>query len=229
MKLILFDIDGTLVNTGGAGSRAFSRALETTFGLSGGLNGVRLDGKTDLQIVREVFQRQGLCLEVSEESARELFGSYVEFLEGELDEVGLQYQVLPGVSELLSDLNCNPAFLLGIASGNIAEGARLKLEKGRLNKFFPIGGFGSDAESRTELIRIAIQRAAEYVNPGQLNSVTVIGDTPRDISHGQEAGARVIAVASGFYTLNQLKECRPNLAVESLSPIEPVLEFLNAE
>jgi len=227
MRLILFDIDGTLVNTGGAGSRAFSRALKAVYGLARGLDGVRLDGKTDLQIVREVFQRQHLSLEVSEESAQELFDSYIEFLKSELEDVGTRYQILPGVNELLSDLNSNSVFLLGIASGNIAEGARLKLEKGGLNEFFPVGGFGSDSESRTELVRVAVKRAADFVSPAQLNSVVVIGDTPRDILHGREAGAQVIAVASGFYTIGQLEECRPDLSVESLTPIEPVLEFLS--
>jgi len=229
MKLILFDIDGTLVNSGGAGYRAFSRALETTYGLGGGLNGVRLDGKTDLQIVREVFDRRGMRFEITEKSAGELFNRYVEFLRQELAVVGESFQVLPGVYDLLSHLNRNTSFLLGIASGNIEEGARLKLERGGLSQFFTVGGFGSDSESRTELTRIAIERAKEHAGPTALSSTIVIGDTPRDIHHGQEAGARVLAVASGYYSLSQLEEHRPDLSVESLLPIEPILEFLSAD
>lgn len=229
MKLILFDIDGTLVDSGGAGGRAFSRALEVTCGLEGGLNGVRLDGKTDLQIVREVFGRRGVRREITEELAHKLFSRYVQFLSQELEVVGEGYQVLPGAYDLLSLLNRDASFLLGIASGNIEEGARLKLERGGLCGFFKVGGFGSDSESRTELISVAIERAREHAGPAALTSTTVIGDTPRDIHHGHEAGARVVAVASGYYSLAQLQEHGPELALESFAPIEPILEFLSQD
>jgi len=228
MKLILFDIDGTLVNSGGAGYRAFSRALETTMGLDGGLNGVRLDGKTDLQIVREVFDRRGMEFEISEDSARRLFKKYLDYLSYELSVVGDRYQVLPGVTELLRRLKENPSFLLGIASGNIEKGARLKLERGELSSFFAFGGFGSDAECRTDLIRIAIERAQREVGPSELGTVFVIGDTPRDIWHGKEAGAQVIAVATGHYPRSVLAEHQPDLCLESLVPIDPVLKFLSS-
>lgn len=226
MQLVLFDIDGTLVDTGGAGGRAFSRALEQTFGLPGGLKGVRLDGKTDFQIVREVFDSRDMNFDVFEESAPELFERYIGYLEKELGKAGNCYAVLPGVHELLVALDRDPEVLLGLASGNIDQGARLKLRKGGLDGFFQVGGFGSDSESRTELIRAASRRAARYVGSSQINSVVVVGDTPSDIVHGHQAGAAVIAVASGCYTLAQLEEYRPELAVQNLSPNEPVLELL---
>jgi phosphoglycolate phosphatase-like HAD superfamily hydrolase len=229
MKLILFDIDGTLVNSGGAGYRAFSKALETTLGLEGGLNGVRLDGKTDLQIVREVFDRRGLEFKISEDLAEGLFDQYIEFLRNELSAEGVDYRVLPGVSELLSRLREDSSFLLGIASGNIEQGAWLKLEKGGLNEFFDLGGYGSDSESRTELIKVAIERARRKAGNSVLSSVVVIGDTPRDIRHGQEAGAQVVAVATGRYPRSLLEEHRPDLCLESLVPIDPILRFLSSD
>jgi phosphoglycolate phosphatase-like HAD superfamily hydrolase len=199
--------------------------LETSFGLRGGLNGVRLDGKTDLQIVREVFDKLGVNSEISEASARDFFVKYLKFLRRELEIVGQSYQVLPGVKELLGRLSKSPSFLLGVATGNIEEGARLKLEHGRLRHFFALGGYGSDSESRTELIRIAIRRARELASVG---STIVVGDTPRDIQHGRQAGAQVVAVASGYYSLSELEVHGPDLSVESCEPIEPILHFLSA-
>ena len=226
MKLILFDIDGTLVNSGGAGHRAFSRALESTLGIGGGLNGVRLDGKTDLQIVREVFDCRGMEEEISQESARELFENYVGFLREELEIVGDGYQVLPGVEDLLAYLGRSSSALLGVATGNIKEGAWLKLEHGNLNQFFVVGGYGSDSESRTELIRVAIDRAKERTH---VTSTVVIGDTPRDIQHGKQAGAQVVAVASGYYSLSELEGYGPDLCVESLEPNEAIVQFLSVD
>jgi len=227
MKLILFDIDGTLIDSGGAGNRAFSMALKSAYGLEGGLNGVRLDGKTDLQILREVLDRYGTVLESREELIQTLFDRYLAFLRRELERVGERYRVLPGVTDLLSLLEQDASFLLGIASGNIESGARLKLERGGLNRFFRLGGFGSDSESRTELIKTAMKRGEDHAHPSVIESTIVIGDTPRDILHGKEAGAEVVAVASGYYSLAQLKEHDPDLCVESLVPMDQIVEFLS--
>jgi len=226
MKLLLFDIDGTLVNSGGAGNRAFSRALEEVYGLSDGLNGVWLDGKTDIQIVREVFTRRQLSFEHAEEVCDELFRTYLGFLKVELELAGDRYEVLPGVDQLLTILSRDDRLFLGLATGNIEQGARLKLEVGRLNGFFADGGFGSDAECRTELIKIAIRRCEKKSALGTMEPVVVIGDTPRDIRHAHEAGAEVVAVASGRYSADQLEECGPELVVETLTPSASLLGFL---
>ncbi len=141
---------------------------------------------------------------------------------------GRDFQVLPGAHELIRTLNRNDEFLLGLATGNIEEGARLKLERGGLESFFSFGGFGSDAEDRTDLIRIAIERGRQKNGHSHPEKSFVVGDTPRDIVHGKEAGAHTLAVASGNYSLDDLKSYKPDAAVESLHPIKPVMEFLSS-
>ncbi len=222
MKLVLFDIDGTLLLTGGAGSRALRRALYRVFGLANGMNSIRPDGKTDPQIVQEALRRHGKEQGVIVPS---FFRTYLEFLEGEI-RVSPNFVVLPGVRRLVSRLDHDKRFSVGLATGNIEEGARLKLKRAGLSSFFSFGAFGSDAEDRTRLIRIAIHRGLEKISPADLEAVFVIGDTPRDIIHGREAKAKTIAVATGSYSLDTLRSYGPDLALPSLEMIEPIEIFM---
>ena len=222
--MVLFDIDGTLLLSGGAGSRALGRALKDIFGLTDGLSNTRPDGKTDPQIVHEVLARSGQVQEGSDH-LEPLFSSYLSYLREELS-AGKNFRVLPGVRELLARLTPQAGFLLGLATGNIEKGARMKLERAELSSLFAFGAFGSDAEDRTELIKIAIQRGAETIKPATPEDVIVIGDTPRDIVHGREAGAKTVAVAAGSYSLKSLLLYKPDLAIPSFEPIEPLLSFL---
>ena len=222
MRLCLFDIDGPLIFTDGAGRAALARALDSVFGIEGSLDNVRLDGKTDHLIIREVLSERG---RTSDPDTSELaFRRYLEILREELRLRSESYRVLPGVLELLKRLQKEPGILTGLATGNIEQGARAKLEVGQLNPYFPFGGYGSDSESRTELILAAVRRAESRCD--EIESVIVIGDTPQDIQHAHASGARAIAVATGFYTVEELRTFGPDLVVESLEPVEPVLNFI---
>ncbi len=224
MRVVLFDVDGTLIDNGGAGGRALRRALADQYGLPDGTDGVRFDGKTDPQIVREILSWRGKNGLFSTEELPTFFSFYLSFLQEELSE-GDGFRVLPGARELVGVLDRREDFLVGLATGNIREGAQLKLERAGLNPFFPFGGFASDSEDRTELTRIAVERAhARTEDP--VERIFVIGDTPRDIVHGKEAGATTVAVASGNYSLGALEGYKPDFVLKSLDPIEPVVEFL---
>lgn len=225
MRLVLFDVDGTMVLSGGAGHRALKKAIQETFGQADSMDSIRPDGKTDPAIIKEALSRLGKEDSYTEETAKSLFSVYIPFLRDELEQ-SENFQVLPGTRELVSSLNRNPEILLGLATGNIEKGARLKLEKAGLNSFFSFGGFGDDAENRTELICAAIGRGQNAASTDQLDVTIVIGDTPRDIVHGKEAGAKTIATASGSYSLDALEAYKPDLAIASLKPIKPVLEFI---
>lgn len=227
MRLVLFDIDGTLLLSGGAGSRALRRALQDSYGLQNGMDAIRPDGKTDPQIVREALARNGNGASFNSVIESSFFSRYVAFL-GEEIGAGTNFVVLPGVTELLQNLEQEKGLLLGLATGNIEEGAQLKLGRAGLSEFFSFGGFASDSEDRTELTQIAIRRGLQKIAPVNPEAIFVVGDTPHDIIHGKGAGARTLAVASGSYSLEELRAYQPEMAVASLSPVEPILSFLLA-
>ena len=211
MRLLLFDVDMTLISTGGAGIRALNRAFETVFGLKGALDGVRPHGKTDPAIVREVCGNRGI--ESRPETEARILGHYVRFLEGEVAS-SESYRVLPGVVDLLEGFAGIPDLVVGLATGNIETGARIKLERGGLNVYFPFGGFGSDSEDRAEVVRVAARRGREWTRqPISSRETFVIGDTPMDVRAGRTAGFRTIAVATGAYGTGELGEAGADCVV----------------
>lgn len=229
MKLVLFDIDGTLISTGGAGFRAFTRALHEVLAIPEALENIRLDGQTDFLILEAALRNAGRPENPDGLVRDRLYRRYVECLEEELvlAEDSREYRVLRGVHELLEEL-ARGGWLVGLATGNLEEGAWAKLRPGALDRHFLFGGFGSDARERCDLVRVAIERSRRF-NGGHLPHHTfVIGDTPSDIVHGRRAGACTIAVASGGYSSRELAEFDPDLLVDALEPIEPILEFLDA-
>ncbi len=228
MNLVLFDIDGTLISTGGAGSRAFTRALHEVLGIPEALAEIRLDGQTDLLILEAVLRNAERSEQPDDAVTERLYRRYVRCLEEELVEGIGEYRVLRGVHELLGVL-ARDGWLVGLATGNLEEGAWAKLRPGALDRHFLFGGFGSDARERCDLIRIAVERSRAYNRGLAPERVFVVGDTPSDILHGRRAGARVIAVASGGYSSTELFPFEPDLLVESLEPVRPILEFLNVE
>jgi phosphoglycolate phosphatase len=228
MRLVMFDIDGTLILTGHAGMRAFFRALKQVFELALDADAIHPDGKTDPLIAREALAHFGMEERWQSPAKEALFAAYIDALEQEMEQARISgaLRVLPGVTELLTLLASRPEFALGLVTGNLEAGARIKLAKAGLDHYFHFGGYGSDDENRTILTRAAIARGKGHVAPAVAEKAIVIGDTPLDILHGQAAGASVIAVASAKYTLSDLAACNPDLLVPDLTDVEPILSFL---
>lgn len=225
-RLILFDIDGTLV-AGGPAKDAFQEAMIETFGTAGDVGGVSFAGKTDPQIARELLSGIGLEERRIEAGFDELWERYVAYLESKL--VGSPMRILPGVQELLDGLSVLDQVGLGLLTGNIERGARLKLGSAGLWGRFQIGSYGSDHEERNELPAIAFGRASELwggaVDPG---SAVVIGDTPRDVACGRRGGARTLAVATGRYQTADLIAAGADHVLDDLSSTLEILDWLTS-
>lgn len=228
MRLVLFDVDGTLILTAGAGMRAYYRALAATFGIRIDGEVVRPDGKTDPAIALELLKHFDLADRWCESSREALFDCYLGYLKQEMRRAreGGLITVLPGVSELLSALARRPDFAVGLVTGNLERGARIKLEEAGLGEHFHFGGYGSDSDDRTELTRAGIRRGVEWVAPTPVAGAFVIGDTPLDILHGRAAGAYVISVASAGYRLEELERYKPDLLVADLTDCERIISFM---
>ncbi len=228
MRLVLFDVDGTLITTGGAGMRAFYRALRLIFGVEVIDEAVRPDGKTDPLILKELLTHYGLTDRCGDKTRDDLFSSYLSCLEDEMrraKESGL-IRILPGVVGLLHMLSGHPDFCVGLVTGNLKRGAEIKLNHAGLDPYFRFGGYGSDSEDRTELTRIGIQRGMQTIAPSPVEDAFILGDTPLDIIHGHAAGVRVIAVASAGYGINDLRAYHPDMLVPDLTPAESILRFM---
>jgi phosphoglycolate phosphatase len=212
--LALFDIDGTLVLTGGAGSRALTRACLELHGVADALAHVHLGGKTDPVIVNEIFQHHfGRDASAAEFDA--LMTLYVRYLE---DDVARSetYRVLPGVEAALAACVARGA-LLGLASGNVEPAARIKLARGQLWHRFHFGGYGSDAGERARLVEHAIVRGERHAGRQFARTeVLVIGDTPRDVAAARACGALAVAVATGSFDVPALRRAGADVVLESL-------------
>jgi phosphoglycolate phosphatase len=228
MRLALFDIDGTLIKTGHAGMRAFHRGLQQVFNLVLEDDAINPDGKTDPLIARECLVRFGLEHRWTPESREALFDSYLCCLEEEMEKAAADRSlvILPGVEMMLDTLSSRPDIAVGLVTGNLEQGARIKLGKAGLDKYFRFGGYGSDSEDRTALIRTAIERGTRLAAPQPVEASIVLGDTPLDIIHGHAAGALVVGVASARYTAGELRACSPDLLVPDLTHAEAILDFL---
>jgi phosphoglycolate phosphatase len=231
MRLALFDVDGTLIHSSGAGMRAFHRAFQEVFQVPVDREVIRPDGKTDPLIAREMLDHFGLLHRFSEETRDALFSTYLLNLDEEMGLVRAdgKLRVLPGVVALLEALAPRPDFALGLATGNLESGSEIKLRHAALDHYFSFGGFGSDAEDRTELIRKGIRRGIQLCAPQPVTACYVIGDTPLDIIHGHNAGARVLAVASARYTVRDLEPFHPDMLVADLTDTTNILSFLTSD
>lgn len=218
MHLVLFDIDGTLLWTDGAGRRAIHHALRQVFGTIGPSD-YWFDGQTDPQIVRNLMRLEGFEDAVIDERMSPLLALYAERLAIELGASGYTPRILPGVPQLLDALEQRDDVCLGLLTGNIAPGATAKLRAVGIDPArFRVCAFGSDHELRPELPAIAARRFAEHHGrevPGE--RVVVIGDTPADMQCGHAIGARAVGVATGRYTVAQLAEYGPEAVFEDLS------------
>jgi phosphoglycolate phosphatase len=203
VKIFLFDVDMTLVSTGGAGLRALDRACHKLLSIENAMDGIDPSGKTDPAIVREIFTRLGTNPDLGLR-IETVLESYLAFLREEV-ETSEKYHVLPGIFGVLDEISARPDTMLGLATGNIEAGARVKLQRGDLNRYFSFGGFGSDSENRTELVRKAGQAAASKSGASiRPEDIFVIGDTPLDIDAGRGAGYKTVGVATGRYSTDVL-------------------------
>jgi phosphoglycolate phosphatase len=226
MKLVLFDIDGTILWSDGAGRRAMTEALTSVFG-SAGPTDYRYDGKTDPQIVRDLMRATGHDDATIDERIDPLMTRYLGGLERELA-AGTHAHVFDGVRELLDALEARGDVVLGLLTGNLRAGAEIKLRAAGIGvERFRVCAFGSDHHVRGALPALAQRRALEelgYTIPGE--RIYVIGDTPADIACGQSIGARAIAVATGRYTPEELARHQPYALFSSLADTEAVMRVI---
>lgn len=216
-RLILFDIDGTLLSAGGAPRRAFRRALTEHFGTEGAVASDDFSGKTDPQIVYDLMGPAGFADDHIEERIAAFFAYYLEELERELL-VETRHRLYPGVAELVPALAADPAVGLGLLTGNIEEGARLKLAHFGLWEHFAVGAYGSDDATRDRLGPVAMARAQErFGRRFHGSEVVVIGDTPADVRCARAIGAVAVAVATGRPTRETLEAAGPDLLLDSLA------------
>ncbi len=224
--IYLFDVDGTLVSTGGAGRRAMERAFEAFCGRGEVCREIELGGMTDWLIVRTALE---LAKQPHEpESVRTILELYLGFLRHELTATE-GYVIYPGVVDVLRDLVERDDVALGLGTGNIERGARMKLAHGEIDHFFDFGGFGDDHENRTELLRAGAKRGAAVLKrPIGDCRIVVIGDTPRDIVAARELGAECIAVATGGHSAASLRELGAHEVYEDLSDTRALDRLLRA-
>lgn len=230
MRVVLFDIDGTILRSGGVGRIAMERALTKVFGSSGNSE-YHYDGKTDRQIVRDLMRLEGLSDADIDAQMDDLLAAYLEGLRSELGSGNRTVHVYPGVRELLDELEQQEKVVLGLLTGNIEQGAHAKLGAAGIDvSRFRVNAFGSDNEERPELPAVAQRRAREILGAEVAgNRLIVIGDTPADIRCGESIGARAIGVATGRYTVDQLQSHGAYAVFETLADTDAVMErIMNA-
>ena len=208
--ILLWDIDGTLISGGGAGERALEKTAREFLGKDIPIHSIDYHGRTDRRISRMFYEFKGH--RPSDEEVMTFAARYLEILREEIT-VSPEAHIKPGVGEILPAVQDHPLFAQGLLTGNLPEGARIKLDHFKLWPFFPFGAFADHAEERNELaphaLRLVRERTAPDFPPERL---IVIGDTPHDVTCGKHIGALTIAVATGHYTLRQLQEADPDAA-----------------
>jgi phosphoglycolate phosphatase len=220
-EAVLFDIDGTLISTGGASDRAWKRAFKELHGVDVDVPAVTGKGVPDPEVGRVVF-KAAIGREPTDEEAEALMRRRLDHLPEEVEN-SPGFVVKDGVVELLDRL-IDAGVMLGLTTGNVEEAAHIKLSRADLNRFFSFGGYGSDSPDRTELTKKALERG-ELVSGRTLDRAHCFscGDTPRDVEAGHGAGIRVVGVATGEYTVEQLLEAGADAAVKSLREGLPLL------
>jgi phosphoglycolate phosphatase-like HAD superfamily hydrolase len=231
--LVLFDVDGTLIDTAGAGRRAIERAFERVHAvdLRGGRpDGVRYAGMTDPII----FRNLGLALGVDERRQRErwaeLLETYLAALEDEMERSAASRRVLPGVPELLEALSGRHGIYLGLLTGNLEAGARIKLSPFGLNRYFSGGGFASDHPERPEIARLARDKLSRAFDVRfSSDRVVVVGDTEHDVTCARANGFRAVAVESGWVPREDLQRSNPDALFEDLSDLAATMRALGID
>jgi len=222
-RLLLFDIDGTLIHSGGAGVYALKLTLAERFGIADDLDNIEIAGMTDSGIVVSILKKHRIP--TTNENIAAFLDSYVHFLSLELPR--RKGKLLPGVLELLEKLKSRPHLVLALLTGNVSRGAQLKLEHYGVWHFFEFGAFADDHQDRNQLGSFAVARAKEKHGREFLPEETdVVGDTPRDIACGKAFGARTIAIATGTWSRADLAKHQPNFLFDDLSNVDEVIRTL---
>jgi phosphoglycolate phosphatase-like HAD superfamily hydrolase len=237
-KLVLFDIDGTLVLTGGAGIRAMNRACEELVGHPLALDGIPVAGRTDRIILTDVVARAGHALD--DGLLERLRERYISNLREEIERPGRTQSfeslgprggvkaVMPGIRELLDALERREDVFLGLLTGNFEAGARIKLEHFDLWRYFRCGAYGDDAADRNELVPFALERARQCGLPDIApDHILVVGDTPHDVACARAVGATPVGVATGGFTVEQLRESGAEIVFENLGNAEGFLKVID--
>jgi phosphoglycolate phosphatase len=222
-RLLLWDIDATLITTGGAGDKALKRAVEERFGVRDDLHDIEIAGRTDSGIAAQILRKYNV--EATTEYVGSFLADYLRFLEEFLPLTS--GRVLPGVAEILDRLHDDPDRVLALLTGNLRRGAELKLGHYGLWDYFEFGAFADDHHDRNELGAFARQRAKEkHTEEFAVAQIDVIGDTGHDIACGKIFGARTIAVATGTWTREQLAQQSPDFLFDDLSRVDEVMAKL---
>ncbi|HEX8394285.1 MAG TPA: HAD hydrolase-like protein [Longimicrobium sp.] len=221
-RLVLFDIDGTLLNAGGAGKRAVTQALHEVYGETGAVERYNMAGRTDPQILREVLGQAGLDEERIQAGMDAFWDVYIRVLRDTLDPSAVK--ALPGAAALVDRVEAADETVLGLLTGNVLEGARIKVDAAGLGfERFQVGAYGSDHGDRAQLPAIAVRRAKERTGVEfSRKQIVIIGDTPFDISCGEALGVRTIATATGTYDREALAACHPDHLFDDLADTEAV-------
>lgn len=227
-RLILFDIDGTLLSTNGAAKRAFHRALLEVYGAAGPIATHPFDGKTDPQIARELLREAGLTDGQIDRGLDDLWRCYLRGLAVEFTSPGHLTTVMPGVPEILDALGEHrDHVVVALLTGNIERGAQLKLGSADLDGHFLFGAYGSDAERRDALPAIAVRRALEHTGREfRGKDVVVIGDTPFDITCGRSLGVCAVGVTTGRHDRDSLEAAGADHVLADLADTGAVLDLL---
>lgn len=224
MHFCLFDIDGTLLNSGGAGQAAMEAALKTMFGAHDPVHGISTAGRTDRAIVTDLFSF--FEIDFSEAVWNEFLEAYLKELPTHL--ATRDGSVLPGVVEILEALDVREDVVLGLLTGNFARGAQAKLSHFQIDHYFPFGGFGDVHHHRNDVAREAVKMLKEYhPDPFHPDQVWVIGDTPADVECGRAIGAKVIAVATGLYSGEELQAAAPDFLFADFSNPKELLALFS--
>jgi len=222
MYVYLFDIDGTLLSSGGAGKAAMEKAVCTTFGAPDTLSNVPYSGRTERVIARDLFALHGIP--DTRENWERFRAGYLRLLPQYLH--SHQGSILPGIAGLLESLRRRTDAVIGLLTGNTRDGARLKLQHYGIYHYFSLGGFGDDHLDRNDVACEALAVIQGHMEGrARLDCIWVIGDTPLDIRCARSIGVRVAAVATGFHDVDELRAAEPDLVLENFSDPAPLLEM----
>jgi phosphoglycolate phosphatase len=228
VRLFLFDIDGTLVTARGAGRGALGPALMETYGTVGDIDRYDFRGKTDPRIVFDLMRGAGVADDVIEARMSACFDAYVGHLERQIGD-GSRVVVLPGVADVVRALSARDDALVGLLTGNIEAGARVKLGATGLFSLFRVGAYGSDSMDRRRLPSVACERARMMTGRDfPFERVTIIGDTPLDVDCARACGAVAVAVATGYHPHDELAACTPDLLFADFSDVAGAVTALTS-